>query len=165
MPKPPPRDHPFWKAFGVLTGLNTKLFQLTGGRVGGSFGRLKILLLHHVGRKSGQERTTPLLYIRDGDDLVIVASKGGSDTHPAWYHNLMANPDVEVEVGRSRRSVRARKASPDEHARLWPQLVRVYGPYKDYQSYTSRQIPLVILEPRPVAAPAPEPEAAGSVAG
>jgi len=144
--KPPSADSPFWKAFEVVTTLNTKLFRLTGGRIGGSFGKARILLLHHVGRKSGKERVSPLLYLRDGERLVIVASKGGSEKNPAWYHNLMANPDTLVELPREKRSVHARQANDEERADLWPRLVDMYGSYADYQTYTDRKIPLVILE-------------------
>ena len=146
MPKPPPADSRFWKLFEVLTTVNTKLFRATDGRIGGGLGKMKILLLHHVGRKSGKERVSPLLYLRDGDRLVIVASKGGSEKHPAWFHNLMANPDTLVELPREKRSVRARQATDEERADLWPRLVDIYSPYESYQTYTDRKIPLVILE-------------------
>lgn len=108
-----------------------------------------MLLLDHVGAKSGAERTSPLLYIEDGDDLVIVASKGGYPKHPAWYHNLMANPDTTVQVGSEHRDVHARTATPEERERLWPRVVASYGGYADYQRRSKgREIPLVILEPR-----------------
>jgi deazaflavin-dependent oxidoreductase (nitroreductase family) len=146
MPKPPPADSPFWKAFEVVTSINTKLFRLTNGRIGGSFGKAKILLLHHVGAKSGKERVSPLLYLADGDRLVIVASKGGTNKNPAWFYNLMANPDTLVELAREKRKVHARKANDEERAELWPRLVDMYKSYADYQTYTDRQIPLVILD-------------------
>jgi deazaflavin-dependent oxidoreductase (nitroreductase family) len=146
VPKPPPADSPFWKVFGVITTVNTKLFQATNGRVGGGFGKVKLLLLHHVGRKSGRQRVTPLIYLRDDDRLVIVASKGGSDKHPAWFHNLMANPDTRVELPGEKRAVRAREATEAERAGLWPRLVDMYRPYESYQTYTDRKIPLVVLE-------------------
>jgi deazaflavin-dependent oxidoreductase (nitroreductase family) len=146
VPKPPPPDSRFWKLFEVLTTVNTQLFRATGGRIGGGIGKAKILLLHHVGRKSGKERVSPLLYLRDGDRLVVVASKGGSDKHPAWYHNVMANPDTLVELPREKRSVRARQATDEERAELWPRVVDMYGSYESYQGYTDRKIPLVILE-------------------
>src|SRR3954447_20960006 len=132
VPKPPSADSPFWRVFEVVTTINTKLFRLTGGRIGGSFGKAKILLLHHKGAKSGKERVSPLLYLRDGDRLVIVASKGGSEKHPAWFHNLMANPDTLVELPREKRKVHARKATDEERADLWPRLVDMYGSYEDY---------------------------------
>jgi F420H(2)-dependent quinone reductase len=108
-----------------------------------------MLLLDHVGAKSGSKRTAPLLYFRDGEDLVLVASKGGFPKHPAWYHNLMANPDTTVQVGGERREVHARVASPEERERLWPLAVKTYRSYADYQARSKgREIPLVVLEPR-----------------
>jgi deazaflavin-dependent oxidoreductase (nitroreductase family) len=90
---------------------------------------------------------TPLLYLRDGDNLVLVASKGGAPKHPVWFLNLEANPDVEVEVGRTRERRRARSATPEERERLWSKVVEMYSSYADYQTKTAREIPLVILEP------------------
>jgi deazaflavin-dependent oxidoreductase (nitroreductase family) len=108
-----------------------------------------MLLLDHVGAKSGTKRTAPLLYVPDGEDVVLVASKGGYPKHPAWYHNLMANPDTEVQIGAERRRVHARVATPAERERLWPEAVRMYGGYEDYAARSKgREIPLVILEPR-----------------
>ena len=154
MPKPPPPGHPFWKLWELGTRGNIALFRLTGGRRGSRmFGSrmlgttAPILLLHHVGAKSGKERVSPLLYLPDGDDVVIVASKGGVDKHPAWYHNLRAHPDTLVELRGEKRRVRARVADDEERRRLWPMLVDMYGPYADYQSYTDRQIPVVVLAP------------------
>lgn len=149
MPKPPPAGSPFWKAWEVFTRLNIAFFRATKGRLGGRIGKAPILLLHHVGAKSGTLRVSPLIYLPDGDDVVIVASKGGVDRHPAWLHNLRAHPETEVELPREgRRAVRAREAGEDERARLWPRLVAIYKPYADYQTYTERRIPLVVLEPR-----------------
>lgn len=107
-----------------------------------------MLLLDHVGARTGTKRTTPLVYLRDGDDVVVVASKGGSPRHPGWFHNLRAHPDTTVQIGARRLPVRARVATPNERSRLWPRVVARYGGYEDYQRRTSRQIPLVILEPR-----------------
>ncbi len=120
--------------------------RLSGGRLGGRVGRAPVLLLHHVGRRSGKARVSPLLYLADGDRLVIVASKGGTDRHPAWFHNLVANPDTTVEVGRERRRVKARQASEKERERFWPRLVEMYPSYATYQSHTDRLIPVVVLE-------------------
>ncbi len=106
-----------------------------------------ILLLHHVGAKSGKKRVSPLIYVPVGDDVMIVASKGGVDKHPAWYHNLRANPETEVEVPREgKRRVRARVVTGEERERLWEKAVAVYKPYAEYQTYTERQIPVVLLE-------------------
>jgi F420H(2)-dependent quinone reductase len=131
-------------------GVHTFLYRSTGGRLGHSIPGVpgKMLLLDHVGAKSGTKRTSPLLYVEDGDDLVIVASKGGFPKHPAWYHNLMANPDTTVQVGTERRAVHARVASPEERNRLWAMAVRAYHGYEDYKVRTDREIPLVVLEPR-----------------
>ena len=107
-----------------------------------------MLLLDHVGAKSGERRTTPLVYVRDGDDLVIVASKGGHPKHPAWLHNLRAHPDTTIQVGSEHRAVRAREATAEERKRLWPKAVETYGGYRGYQERTPREIPLVVLERR-----------------
>jgi deazaflavin-dependent oxidoreductase (nitroreductase family) len=107
-----------------------------------------VLLLDHVGARSGAHRTTPLVYVDDPPDVVIVASKGGHPSHPAWYHNLRAHPNVTVQIGTERRAVRAREASPSEHERLWPMAVATYSGYRGYQQRTDRIIPLMILEPR-----------------
>ncbi|WP_092599570.1 nitroreductase/quinone reductase family protein [Actinopolyspora xinjiangensis] len=101
-----------------------------------------------TGPRSGVRRTTPLLYTRDGADLVIVASKGGYGRHPAWYHNLRAHPDTTVQVKAEILPVRARIADPAERRRLWPRVVRTYSQFEHYQQRTPREIPLVILEPR-----------------
>ena len=124
-------------------------YRATGGLVGHRVpGAPPMLLLDHVGAKSGKHRTTPLAYLGDGEDLVLVASKGGSPRHPAWFHNLRANPDTTVQVGSGRRAVRARVATAEERARLWPKVVQMYPGYRHYQRRTEREIPLVILEPR-----------------
>jgi deazaflavin-dependent oxidoreductase (nitroreductase family) len=107
-----------------------------------------MLLLDHVGAKSGKQRTNPLVYLRDDENLVIVASKGGSPRHPAWFHNLRANPDTTVQVGPRRIPVRASVATAKERSRLWPKVTNLYHGYDQYQRRTSRQIPLVILKPR-----------------
>jgi F420H(2)-dependent quinone reductase len=151
MPKPPPPDSPFWKAWNVLTDMNVRLFRLTHGRVGGKLPGfdVRILVLHNVGRKSGKPRETPLLYVADGDDLAIIASKGGVDKHPAWFHNLMAAPETTVELpGGERRAVRARVVEGAERERWWARAVDAYSPYKDYEGYTDRRIPVVVLERR-----------------
>jgi deazaflavin-dependent oxidoreductase (nitroreductase family) len=146
--KAPPSSSPLWKAWELLTRFNVVAYRLTGGRIGGSYAGAPILLLHHRGARSGQERVSPLLYLADGDDMVIVASKGGTDRHPAWFHNLRAHPDAVVEVGRERRPVRARVLEGEERARMWDRVVELYGHYESYQRHAGeRQIPLVVLEP------------------
>jgi deazaflavin-dependent oxidoreductase (nitroreductase family) len=138
-----------WPILRRLMGLHTVAYRATGGLVGHRFpGAPPMLLLDHVGAKSGIERTTPLVYVEDGDDLVLVASKGGYPRNPAWFHNLRAHPEATVQVGSRRRAVRARVAGTSERDRLWPKAVAVYGGYEDYQERTDREIPLVILEPR-----------------
>jgi deazaflavin-dependent oxidoreductase (nitroreductase family) len=106
-----------------------------------------MLLLDHVGAKTGVRRTTPLNYVEDGADLVLVASKAGYPKHPAWFHNLRATPDTTVQVGGKRRAVHARVASPAERDRLWPKALATYSGYRAYQQHTTREIPLIILEP------------------
>jgi F420H(2)-dependent quinone reductase len=138
-----------WGLLGRATQGHTALYRVTGGRLGHRVpGLPPMLLLDHVGAKSGAKRTSPLVYVRDGEDLVLVASKGGHPQNPAWFYNLKANPDTEVQVGSERRQVHARVAGAAEHERLWPKALKVYGGYADYQKRTERQIPLVILEPR-----------------
>ena len=107
-----------------------------------------MLLLDHVGARSGRARTSPLAYVRDGDAYVVVASKGGHPRHPAWFHNLRAHPETTIQVGASRRRVRARVATAEERERLWPRAVDAWGPFESYQRRTRREIPLVVLEPR-----------------
>jgi deazaflavin-dependent oxidoreductase (nitroreductase family) len=129
--------------------VNVTLYRRSGGRLGNSLKGAPILLLDHVGRKSGRARTAPLLYMRDGDDLVIVASRGGSDATPAWWLNLQANPTTTVQIGSECRRVLAREASAEEKGALWPRLVEMYGDYEIYQRRTKREIPVVILSPAP----------------
>jgi deazaflavin-dependent oxidoreductase (nitroreductase family) len=140
-----------WPAIWRFMGAHTFLYQRTGGRLGHTIPGVpgKMLLLDHVGAKSGTKRTSPLLYVRDGKDLVIVASKGGFPKNPAWFHNLVANPDTTVQVGGEHLPVHARVAKPEERERLWGMAVDAYGGYKDYAIRSKgREIPLVVLEPR-----------------
>lgn len=147
MPKPPASTSPLWKLVHLVSRLDLALLRATKGRR--SFvTNAPTLVLHHVGRRSGQARTSPLLFLDDSPDLVIVASKGGTDRNPDWYHNLMAMPIAEVELpGRQRRAVAPRLATDTERADLWPRLVAMYPDYADYASYTDRTIPVVVLEP------------------
>jgi F420H(2)-dependent quinone reductase len=123
------------------------VYRATGGKLFGRMGKSPILLLNTVGRKSGRKRTSPLLYVMDGEDFVIIASKGGAPTHPAWYLNLRANPEATVEVGDREVRVRAERTAPEEKARLWQKMVEMYPTYDDYQRKTEREIPLLILRP------------------
>jgi len=130
-------------------GGHTAIYRASHGLVGHRFpGAPPVLLLDHVGAKSAIRRTSPLLYMRDGENLVLVASKGGYPKNPSWFHNLLTNPDTTVQVGPAHKAVHARVASPEERRRLWPKVVQVYGGYADYQQRTEREIPLVLLEPR-----------------
>ncbi|MGI8460946.1 MAG: nitroreductase family deazaflavin-dependent oxidoreductase [Solirubrobacterales bacterium] len=138
-----------WPVLGKLMGAHSTLYRATNGIVGHKFpGTPKMLLLDHVGAKSGIERTAPLVYFTDGADVVIVASKGGYPKNPAWFYNLAANPDTKVQIGSEKRLVRARVATSAEHDRLWPMAVETYSGYASYQERTDRTIPLVVLEPR-----------------
>jgi F420H(2)-dependent quinone reductase len=129
--------------------LNVWVYQRSGGRLGSRFpGGAPVCLLVTTGRRSGQRRTTPLLYLEDQGRVVVVASQGGMSTHPLWYLNLCDDPDVEVEIGRQRRRMRARTASDEEKQTLWPKLVALYASFDAYQARTERDIPVVILEPR-----------------
>ncbi len=138
-----------WRVLPRLIGAHTAAYRATGGLIGHRIPFAPpMLLLDHVGAKSGKRRTAPLAYATDGDDVVLVASKGGHPRHPAWFHNLRANPETTIQVGRERRPVRARVATDAERERLWPKVVDVYGGYEEYQRATDRVIPLVILSPR-----------------
>jgi deazaflavin-dependent oxidoreductase (nitroreductase family) len=139
---------PFDRLVGLsLLHLHQRAYEITGGRWGHRMGRLRTLLLRTTGRRSGQRRTVALLYHRDGDRLVVVGSKGGSDTPPGWLLNLQAEPDVEVQVGTRRFTARARIATAAEQRRLWSVMTSLWPDYERYQAQTSRRIPLVVLEP------------------
>ena len=136
----------------VFRGVNAfhpTLLRLTGGRVGRSLVGMPVVVLETVGRKSGEVRRTPLTApVVDGETVVLVASYGGDSRHPAWYLNLRDRPDVVIEVGGSRRPMRARTATPEEKAALWPRVVKSYRGYAAYQKRTDRDIPVVLLTPR-----------------
>ena len=138
-----------WPVLGRLMRGHAAVYRATGGRLGARVpGLPSILLLDHVGARSGKGRTTPLVYMPDGDDLLVVASKGGHPQDPAWMHNLRAHPDTEVQVGGKRLKVHAREATPDERRRLWPKAAAYNPHWGRYRKRTSREIPLVLLEPR-----------------
>jgi deazaflavin-dependent oxidoreductase (nitroreductase family) len=125
------------------------LLALTGGRFPKTVAGMTPVELHVTGRKSGQRRSTLLTTpIHDEDRVILVASKGGATDHPQWYKNLAANPDVEVTIGGQTLPMRARTASPEEKAELWPRITAVYKGYSGYQRNTDRDIPVVICEPR-----------------
>jgi deazaflavin-dependent oxidoreductase (nitroreductase family) len=120
-------------------------FRANGGKVGGPFEGANILLLHHIGARSGAERIAPLGYIPDGDRMLIIASKGGLPTNPDWYHNLKANPRIDVEVGTETFPVTAEELSRVERDEKWPMITAVAPGYADYQTKTSRVIPVFAL--------------------
>lgn len=134
-------------AQGLATKLHVALFRRTGGRVGGRLVGNPILLLNTTGRKSGKERTTPLLYLPDGEDMVIVASNGGAAKHPAWWLNLREMDEATVEIGRRQVRVRAEEVFGEEKERLWARLVEAYPGYAEYQRKTGREIPVARLRP------------------
>lgn len=138
-----------WPVLRRLMGVHTFLYRVSGGRLGHRVPGLAapMLLLDHVGAKSGAKRTSPLLYIPDGDRIAIIASKGGYPKSPGWFHNLRANPETTVQIGTERRSVRARVTEGEERRRLWDRAVELYPTYGDYQLRTEREIPVVLLEP------------------
>lgn len=154
------RHTPGAYAVGPFLLLHQRIYRLTGGAIGKRVGGSPALMLHTVGRRTGKPRTTSLTYATDGDDYVIVASYGGAPQHPAWFLNLRANPDVEVQIGRERRPATARIAEGSERDRLW-QLVNeqnrgltplfhrgALGRYDVYQRHTDRELPVVVLTPQ-----------------
>jgi F420H(2)-dependent quinone reductase len=154
-PKPGGLDKPYvGKIIKTMSKLNVAIYRWTGGmlgatwRVGSSFPRgVPLLLLTTIGRKSGQPRIAPLLFIQDGGSLVVVGSQGGLPKDPLWYKNIQANPDCEVQIKRRKMKMRAHTASPEERARLWPKLVDHYADFASYEAWTERVIPVVVLEP------------------
>lgn len=139
------------RVYNAFAAANVWLYRTTGGRIGGRLKGAPLLLLTHIGRKSGELRTTPLIYVEDGDALVVAASDAGNKGHPAWFLNVLEDREVEVDVG-SHSSVRhVRIAEGTERERLWRKLVAVYPPYNLYQERagSDREIPVVILEREP----------------
>jgi F420H(2)-dependent quinone reductase len=134
---------------GPLLTVHQWLYENTDGRIGASLGGRPMLLLRTVGRRTREPRTAALLYVRDAKAYVVIASKGGAPQHPGWFHNLTAEPNVEIQVGRERIPVRARIAEGEERSRLWARADDInQGQYTIYQSRTKRPIPVVVLEPR-----------------
>lgn len=131
----------------LWSGLHTVLYRATGGLIGRRLVDNDMLLLTTTGHRSGDDHTVPLLYLRDGANLVVIASYGGRPRHPTWYENLVADPSVRVRVGWTTLRMRARTATPEERARWWPEIVTAYDGYATYQSRTDREIPVVFLEP------------------
>jgi len=133
------------KAFGKL---NVPLYRVSRGRLLGRLDRAPVLLLTTVGRRSGQPRTAPLVYLANGERLIVIGSNAGHETAPAWSLNLEANLDAEVELGSDRRKVRARVAVSEERAELWRKVNEMYSGFDDYSARTTREIRLFVLEPR-----------------
>jgi len=123
------------------------LYRVSGGRVGGRMMGMPVLLLTTTGRKTGQPRTSPLMYFPDGDACVVIASNAGEPSHPAWWLNLRAEPCATIQRGSQVARVRAREAAGEERARLWVKLVELDRSYETYRQRTKRQIPVVLLEP------------------
>src|SRR5947207_15648501 len=137
------------RVMGPMLTVHQWLYENTDGRIGASLGGRPMLLLRTVGRRTRAPRTAALLYVRDAKACVVIASKGGAPEHPGWFYNLIAEPNVEIQVGRERMPVRARVAEGDERSRLWARADDVnQGQYTIYQSRTKRAIPVVVLEPR-----------------
>lgn len=132
-----------------LSKLHAVLYRLTRGKVGRRLVSNDMLLLATVGAKTGRRHTRPLLYLRDGETLVVIASWGGRPHHPDWYVNLLAHPDAEVQVDGRKWPVRARTATPEEREIWWPRILDAYRGYSVYQSHTDRVIPVVFLSPQP----------------
>jgi F420H(2)-dependent quinone reductase len=134
------------------TKIHVALYRRTGGRVGGNipgWPEARIVLVDHTGAKSGTTRTSPLMYHEDGDAIVVTASKGGQPKHPAWFHNLKANPETTIQIGSEVREVRARVATDEERDGLWTEFVALFPGYDFYQRHAKdRKIPIVILDPR-----------------
>lgn len=147
VPDAPQAGSPFWWLWERFTSFHELVYKASGGRIGGTIQGAPIVLVYSVGRKSGKRRAHPLICDEQGESIVVVASKGGVDRHPAWYLNLMAHPETEINWRGERRRVRARKAEGEERERLWRRMVEVYRPYAHYQSRTERRIPVIVLEP------------------
>lgn len=146
-PPVPPAGSLRLRALNALTKLNVLAYRASGGRLGGKMGKAPVCILHHVGRKSGQRRETPLLYLPDGEKVVLVASAGGRETSPAWFHNLRAMETAEVEILGRRTRMRARLAEGEERAAYWPRLTEIYSDYDVYQTRTTRTIPVIVMTP------------------
>src|SRR4051794_19652401 len=133
----------------AMNGIHRALLKVTGGKFGWEAGKMPVLELTTTGRKSGQKRAVMLTSpLQDGNTIVVVASRGGDDTHPAWFLNLRDNPDVEVAYkGAAKKPMRARVANAEERARMWPLVTADHKNYANYQTKTTREIPLVLLEP------------------
>ena len=157
MAKPAKPFTPGQERFGtafirVVSRINAWIFRRSNGRFGARMpgsSRAPLCLLTTTGAKTGQRRTVTLVYRRDGDDVVVVASLGGMSKHPQWYGNLVADPKVTVEIVAAETPMVARTATPEERARLWPLMVETYPGYAEYQARTDREIPVIVCSPPP----------------
>ena len=127
---------------------HVRQYEATGGKVGHDWNGTRVLILHTTGRKSGHTRKFPLIYGRDGDRFIVVASKGGAPDHPGWYKNLVAHPDAKIQVHDKVLPVTARTATPEQKKRLWPIMTAEWPDYDRYPAGTKRDIPVVVLSPR-----------------
>jgi deazaflavin-dependent oxidoreductase (nitroreductase family) len=128
-------------------GIHRTLYRVTKGKVGGAMGSMQLLLLTTTGRKTGKERTWPLAFFRDGENMIIVGSNGGQPRDPAWCYNLRSNPITTVQVGADTIKVRAEQANAEESERLWPLIIAQAANFAEYRKKTTREIPLMILHP------------------
>lgn len=133
--------------FKIVVRVHNAIYRASGGSLGGTMQGAPILLLTTKGVKTGKMRTLPLIYLKTENGYALVASYAGADKHPAWYNNLVANPDCHIRVGSKSMNVRAETVSDSRHAELWPQLVEIYSDYALYQERTDRRIPVVELTP------------------
>lgn len=131
----------------LFTAAHSFIYRSTGGKAGRVFRGSPVLLLVTTGRKTGEQRTTPLMYLRDGEDFVVVASNGGAPKHPAWWLNLQVKPEATVEIEGRKLHVQTEEADPEEKGRLWPELVAMYDNFEEYQKRTERPLPVIILRP------------------
>jgi deazaflavin-dependent oxidoreductase (nitroreductase family) len=128
--------------------LNTPVYRLTRGRLMNKVGRAPVMLLTSTGRRSGKQRTAPVVYGLDGERLVVISSNGGNHNAPGWAYNLQANADAEVQIGGERRRVRARVAEGEERAELWRKMNEEYAGFDEYEANVTRNITVFVLEPR-----------------
>lgn len=135
-------------ALRAMGKLNVPIYRVTRGRLMNKIGRAPVLLLTSTGRHSGVARTAPVLYLADGERLIVIGSNGGNARAPAWSYNLKANPEAEVEIRGERRHVRARLAAGEERAELWRKMNEQYAGFEDYDKTTAREIAVFVLEPR-----------------
>lgn len=133
--------------FSLFGDEHVRQYEATGGKVGHDWNGTSCLVLHTTGRTSGKTRKNPLIYGRDGEDYVLIASKGGAPEHPGWYQNLVAHPEAKIQVWGEIIAVTARTATPEEKARVWPMMAAQWPGYDEYQAKTERDIPLVLLRP------------------